>query len=226
MGNNSAVKILWRLPSDVPEHGRRCHYALDLKKAKRALGVSEVSGERFCSSLPFTPDDAAAGTENELQTVVVGDRKDVDLPTVIRESSFYRNMVKRAASGDAPKKALTNLEQFMDDNPERVWENSWVRFPRRALSQYAQIVFERDLLADKRDWTGPKRKDADCFCVKNENADLIRVPVSYLLKISLADSLAGPDVHPLVRCAGRRVPGTFFQRQHLPGNVFLLPGAP
>ena len=88
-----------------------------------------MSGQRFCSSLPFTPGDAAAGTENELQTVVAGDQKDVDLPTVIRESSFYRNMAKRAASGDAPKKALASLEQFLDDNTENVWENSWVRFP-------------------------------------------------------------------------------------------------
>ena len=223
MGDNTAARILWRLPSDEPGDGRRCDYALDLKKAKRALGVSEVSAQRFCASLPFTPGDAAAGTENELQTVVVGDQKDVDLPTVIRESSFYRNMAKRAASGDAPKKALASLEQFLDDNPENVWENSWVRFPRRALSRYAQSVFERDLLADKRDWTGPRRKDADCFRVKNENADLIRVPVSYLLKLSLADSLGGPDVHPLVRRAGEGFMGHFSNDNTSPETFSFYP---
>ena len=160
--------------------------------------------------------------ENELQTVVAGDRRDVDLPIIIKESRFYRNMLKRAASGDAPKKALTSLEQFVEENPENVWENSWVRFPRRVLNRYAENVFERDLLADKRDWTGPRRKDADCFRVTKAGEEHVRVPVSYLLKLALADCLGESRTHPAVRGAGGEFSGAFFQRQHLPGNLLLL----
>ncbi len=198
MGKNTAVEIA----HPVQSYSREPSRFHDLKKIKRALGVSEVSKDRFCLSLPFSLNDAAAGVENELQTVVVGDRRDVDLPIIIRESRFYKNMLKRAASGDAPKKALVGLEQFLDENAEKVWENSWIRFPRRILNRYAENVFERDLLADKKDWTGPKRKDADSFLVTKAGEEHVRVPVSYLLKLALAESLGESRTHPAVRGAG------------------------
>ncbi|MCM2359953.1 MAG: hypothetical protein NDI77_17510, partial [Geobacteraceae bacterium] len=41
-----------------------------------------------------------------------------------------------------PRSLLTDLERFLAGNQENVWENSWVRFPRRNLSPYAGLVFD------------------------------------------------------------------------------------
>jgi hypothetical protein len=37
------------------------------------------------SSLPFAPEDVTAGSESEMQTVVMGKRTDVDLPIFIEQ---------------------------------------------------------------------------------------------------------------------------------------------
>ncbi len=219
MGKNTAAEI----PYTVQPSSREANRFHDLKKIKRALGVSEVSKDRFCLSLPFSLNDAAAGVENELQAVVVGDRRDVDLPIIIKESRFYKNMLKRAASGDAPKKALTSMEQFLDENAENVWENSWVRFPRRVLNGYAENVFQRDLLADKKDWTGPGRKDADCFRVAKAGEEHVRVPVSYLLKLALAECLGESGTHPAVRGAGESFLGHFSNDNTSPETFSFYP---
>ena len=52
-------------------------------------------------SLPFAPADATAGSESEMQTVVMGKRTDVDLPLVIEQSNYLTNIRKRAKSGDS-----------------------------------------------------------------------------------------------------------------------------
>ncbi len=195
----------------------------DVKKIKRVLNMSFTSGDNFCSSLPFSVDDTAAGSENELQAVVSGEHLDVDLPVIIRESSYYKNILKRTASGEFSKKAVISLEQFLDENTEKVWENSWVQFPRSVLNNYAENVFERDLLADKKDWTGPKRQDAGCFCFYKANCEYVRVPVSYLLKISLADSLGGPEVSSVIRNAGETLLGHFSNDNTSPETFSFYP---
>src|SRR5580704_11431532 len=82
--------------------------------------------------LPFVASDATAGSEDELQTVVVGQANDCDLPLTISESRFFRNIARRHASGEAPRSALLELEAFLSDS-RGVWENSWIRFPESRL---------------------------------------------------------------------------------------------
>ena len=96
-------------------------------------------------SLPFAPADATAGSESEMQTVVMGKRTNVDLPIVIEQSNYLANIRKRAKSGDTSTKIMTDLEQYLNANNEGIWENSWVRFPRKKLGKYAEEVFQHDL---------------------------------------------------------------------------------
>jgi hypothetical protein len=158
----------------------------------------------FIESIPFAPGDVTAGCENELQAVVVGSNLDVDLPISIRESTYYTNLLKRARAGDTPRSRVDALEEFLARNRDGVWENSWVRFPRAALSRYASQILDEDLLADKRTPHGPKREDASRFMVAAQGEELFRVPVSYLLKLALAQAVSGPAVHFRVREIGSR----------------------
>jgi len=57
------------------------------------------------SSLPFAPGDTTAGSEAELQTIVEGKKHQVDLPITIEQSNYFADMLRRAAAGDAGKRA-------------------------------------------------------------------------------------------------------------------------
>jgi hypothetical protein len=168
------------------------------------LHVNRTTGQTLIESIPFAPGDVTAGCENELQAVVVGGERDVDLPMAIRESSYYKNLLKRARAGDTPRSRVDALEEFLGANGDGVWENSWVRFPRAALSRYASQILDGDLLADKRTPHGPKRADACRFIVAAEREEFLRVPVSYLLKLALAQAVSGPAVHRRLREIGGR----------------------
>jgi hypothetical protein len=168
------------------------------------LHVERTTGRTFIASIPFAPGDVTAGCENELQAVVVGGDQEVDLPMAIRESSYYRNLLKRAGAGDTPRSRVDALEEFLASNEDHVWENSWVRFPRAALSDYASQIFAKDLRADKSRRRGPKRKDAGRFTVAGEGEAFLRVPVSYLLKLALADAVSGAAFHSRQREIGSR----------------------
>ena len=109
----------------------------------RLLGADPRRPESFAGHLPFAPGDATAGTENELQSAVIGSGDDVDLPMVIAASNYLQNIRKRTLSGEAPQQLITDLERFLADNPSQVWENSWVRFPNSALNENARNVFSR-----------------------------------------------------------------------------------
>ncbi|MBI4667186.1 MAG: hypothetical protein HY751_12350 [Nitrospinae bacterium] len=153
-----------------------------------SLGVNANAGrDAFIESLPFTPGDITAGAENELLAVVVGDKERVDLPRTIAASSYFANVERRAASGDTPKKRLSELEEFLGDNKQGVWENSWARFPRRLLNNYADMALAQDMLEDKRVPDGPRRSDSDRFLLTESGEQIVRVPISYLLKLALAD---------------------------------------
>ena len=78
--------------------------------------------------LPFAPGDITAGTENELQALVVGKRTTVDLPITIERSKYYSNIVRRIAVGEASTELIRELQKFLSNNGQQVWENSWVRF--------------------------------------------------------------------------------------------------
>ena len=162
---------------------------VDVEEILPLLGIDTSSPDRFIESLPFSLNDTTAGTENELQTAVVGRRQHVDLPITIERSNFYSNIVRRANSGDTPRNVLTGIEAYLHGNSERTWENSWVRFPTSTLSPLAREVLEGDLLADKRDPSLGYRKDVDRFLFQERGEQMLRIPVSYLIKLSLADVL-------------------------------------
>lgn len=139
--------------------------------------------------MPFGIGDTTAGMEYELQVAVQGTQEDVDLPMTIRQSSYYRNIEKRAARGDAPHSALADLQAFLDNNGSGIWENSWVRFDAQFMGTFAHTVFAHDLLADKRHPDSPLRGDAHRFRTTENGREVLRIPVSYLLKLALAEMI-------------------------------------
>jgi hypothetical protein len=177
------------------------------RKVFAQLGVSYASREELAATLPFSLNDVTAGSESELQAVVCGAKEDVDLPLLIEQSNFFANMMKRAAAGETPRKAVIDLERFLADNPSQVWENSWVRFPRRRLSRFALDVLENDLLADKKNPTVGTRADAARFKFRDASGEeLLRLPISYLIKLALADLIGSQHILPdMVRQTGIRL---------------------
>ena len=159
--------------------------ACSTEESLRAAGVDAADP----STIPFCGADATAGSETELQVAVSGRRDTVDLPRSIESSSFFDNVARRAEAGDMPKRAVSALEHWLDSADERCWDNSWVRFPRRLLRSWAADVLSSDLLADKSEARGPRRADAERFFVLEGAEEHVRVPISYLLKLALADSL-------------------------------------
>ena len=142
--------------------------------------------ERFCSAtLPFSSNDITAGSETELQASVEGQAEDVDLALVLKESNYFLNMQKRAAAGESPERSVDDLQEFLLGHPSRIWENSWVRIPLRLLASEVREMFERDCVADKENPRGESRSDRKEFFVHHHGEACLRVPVSYLLKLSL-----------------------------------------
>jgi hypothetical protein len=144
-------------------------------------------------SLPFAPGDVTAGSEDELQAVVVGDAAACDLPITIHESRFFKNIAKRSSSGVASRSACLELQQFLNDNGQ-VWENSWVRFPARRLSPHALNTFLADLKIGERGQSKRHRADSVKFTFEQAGETWVRVPISYALKLALAD-VAGTQPH-------------------------------
>ncbi len=172
---------------------------------REALGIDPATPDTFSASLPFAGSDATAGVENELQTVVIGAKDTVDLPRSILQSGYYKNILRRALSGDAPQRLITELDRYLDENPDNAWEHSWVRFPIKCLSPFARSIFYGDLRVDKKVDSSPLRSDAEKFMVKDRGEQCIRVPVSYLLKLSLADAIGSSAFTPQeARRIGRR----------------------
>lgn len=148
--------------------------------------------------------DGTGGAEAEMQVAVRGRSSRVDLPRSIRESSFFADVTRRADAGDTSKHLLDRLEDYLESNDDGVWENSWVRVPRRLLTPYADSIFESDLRRDKADPKSLPRLDAARFVVLDRGEEALRLPVSYLLKLALADSIDG-QTDWLVRAAALRV---------------------
>ncbi|HJZ80278.1 MAG TPA: hypothetical protein VKD91_08025 [Pyrinomonadaceae bacterium] len=136
-------------------------------------------------SLPFTPGDVTAGTENELQAEVCGPPNQVDLPVTLRRSRYFSNLSRRVASDEAPRQLVARLERYLDDQTH-IWANSWVRFPRNSLSAFAAEVLERDLRQSDAP-ASKARSDRSRFVFAGTWGDWARVPISYLLRLSLAD---------------------------------------
>lgn len=170
-------------------------------------GVSFESLEKLTASLPFSHGDVTAGSESELQAVVIGSRAAVDLPQVIEQSNYFANILKRAAAGETPRKVAADLNRFLADNQSSVWENSWVRFSRNRLTEFANRVLEGDLLADKSDPAAGRRVDCNRFIYRDKNGEeMLRLPISYLIKLALADLIGSQDLLPQpIRSTGIRL---------------------
>ncbi|MEW6261862.1 MAG: hypothetical protein AB1641_02185 [Thermodesulfobacteriota bacterium] len=156
-------------------------------EALRCLGVDPSSPDRLTASLPFSGRDLTCGVENELQAVVLGSRSQVDLPQTIERSNYYQNIVKRLRRGELPRRVVADLEHWLADNPDQVWENSWVRVPLDLLCAQARSVLDRDLLADKKNPALGRRSDAGHYSISQNGREHLRIPVSYLLKLALTD---------------------------------------
>ena len=173
-----------------------------LRRIMEMLDVYGLFGLKI-DALPFGLFDTTAGSETELQGIVVGKKGDVDLPITIEESNYFSNIVRRVNAGDATKKIITDLERFLNKNTENVWEHSWVRFPRNRLSPFAEEMLKHDLLADKDDPLTGLRKDVSKFIFFNQGEEFIRVPISYLIKLCLADALGSQkDIPPCIYDTG------------------------
>jgi hypothetical protein len=168
-------------------------------------------------------EDTTAGVENELQAVVSGNAEQVDLPISIRSSNYFKNIIAEAKSGNTSRRTITALALFLENNPTGVWENSWVRFPRYRLSRYANEVFERDLLQDKRAIFGPQRTDRNLFSCRRNGEDLVHIPISYLLKLALADVISQPEADPQVVGIGDRIMGHLLSDNTSPETFSFAP---
>jgi len=168
----------------------RCDVLLDLSDQRNA-------GNPSLDVLPFSPGDVTAGSEDELQAVVIGSSEKCDLPITIRNSRFFRNIARRSASGEAPQRTLNDLQSFLNDSRE-VWENSWVRFPARRLSARALETFHEDIMSDVPGQSARRRTDSAKFIFANEGEDWLRIPVSYVLKLALADLVGTQPYMPEV----------------------------
>ncbi|BBO93116.1 hypothetical protein [Desulfosarcina ovata] len=187
------------------------------------LEIDTATPDGLARSLPFTPYDTTAGAENEYQTAVLGDREQVDLACEIEASGFFRNLKKRARRGDTPQFRITALERFLESNHDRVWENSWVRLPVDALTPYARQVFAEDLQADKRRKDSPQRSDACQFSITMAGCEYLRIPISYLLKLALADAVGHPSVHATIRDAGQAAMNHFLSDNTSPETFSFHP---
>lgn len=153
-------------------------------RALDTLGLSPRTGggERT----PFLGEVISLGVEHELAAAVAGQASRVDQPLVIAESNYYQNLLRRQAAGETPRWAVCELSDWLNRNRDGVWEHSWARLPLASLSGTAAAMWERDLARDKSRPEDGQRTDRDRFFCRLDGAPAIRVPVSYLLRLSLA----------------------------------------
>lgn len=170
------------------------------------LGIDNRSADQLLASLPFADQDTTAGSETELQVAVAGRRGDVDLPLTIEASSYFENLLRRARSGDGSDRPIHALEEFLADNQKGVWENSGVRFPYHRLHGYAREVFQCDLRSDKLNPKSGPRSDHGRYLSGPENNQTVRVPISYLIKLALADLIGRQEKLPgSIKETGRKL---------------------
>jgi hypothetical protein len=171
----------------------RSNERADVRILPALLGIDPSDEKSILNNLPFRPEDVSIGTESEYQTAVIGNQENVDLPVTIRGSAYFANISRRVKTGDTAKRSVYRLEEFMDDNDDRVWENSWVRFPLSRLKEKTHAAFIKDLRSDKADPLSGKRKDCERFFFENKGEMWIRIPASYVLKLALVDILSSDD---------------------------------
>ncbi len=191
-----------------------------VEAARPALDVPGPRERGFLKAIPFTFGDVTAGSETELQVAVLGNCNNVDIPLYIKESAYHANSLRRSAAGETSEWSLKRLVAYLEHNPDGVWENSWVRLPQRGLSRFAADVLRTDLLGDKRSPASGLRTDIDRFFVKAEGDDYLRIPVSYLIKLSLAQLIGSSErLHRLTSRTALKVMNHFSNDNTSPETV-------
>lgn len=177
--------------------------------------------------LPFAGADSSVGMEYELQVAVEGSHRDVDLAASIRNSSYFKNIVKRTARGDLPAGCLESLKEFLYHNESNVWENSWVRFPEHRLTPWTRKLLARDFLADKSVLHPRQRSDVQRFRCIHKGVTHLRLPISYLLKLTLANALTvDENLSPVLFKTGKSLLDNFLSDNTSPEVLsFNIPTA-
>lgn len=175
----------------IGEHFSQNSERADLRLLPELLKIDLSLEEKFIGAMPFGINDITIGTESEYQTAVIGSSDKVDLPITIRESSYFANISRRVKTGDTARRSVRRLEEFLEGNDDSVWENSWVRFPVSRMQPKTVDLLMHDLSSDKADPNSPVRKDYEQFFITKNDEKWIRVPASYLLKLSLTDCFSG-----------------------------------
>ncbi len=195
----------------------RQHGVRDASSAESCLRSTDL--RRLGDGL-FSEADATAGAENELQVAVRGRREDVDLPRQIESSRFYDNL----GSGKGAKRRRFPLERYLEQNPEGLWENSWVCFPARTLAPATEQVFLSDLHSERGNLQSPLRSDSERFLVRRGDDIMLRIPVSYLLKLAQIDAVHSVvPASPAVQDAGRRFSEHFLSDNTSPETLSYAP---
>jgi hypothetical protein len=190
--------------------------------ALASVRLAEVLGSNIAKpeSIPFSVDDVTAGSETELQAAVIGAATAVDLPLSIRSSNYFQNVVSRAATGEMPRRSISRLERYLEDS-DGIWENSWVRFPLGCLGAHASSVFDHDLRADKSTQSTSYRQDVSRFRIVENGRELVRVPISYVVKLALAHALSPRSLPAAIRDTGVRVMNHFLNDNTSPETYSL-----
>ena len=222
MSHLSCIKNTGQMPAETLRQAPVSH-AVNLFKLIHVIGIDTATADGLARTLPFTPPDTTAGAENEYQAAVIGNRHQADLAREIEDSKFFRNLKKRALRGDAPRSRITAVERFLAENVDQVWENSWVRFPVDVLSPFARDVLNVDLRADKCRPDSPSRSDAGRFIIHEDGRKCLRIPISYLLKLALADAVGGPSVHRNIQETGRSAMNHFLSDNTSPETFSFHP---
>lgn len=176
---------------------------------------------------PFAGEDTSVGMEYELQVAVEGGHPDVDLAATIRNSSYFKNITKRTARGDLPPACLDSLKGFLYGNDAGVWENSWVRFPEYRLTPWTRKLLARDFLADKSILHPRQRSDVQRFRCMHKGETHLRLPISYLLKLALANVISVDDtLSPVLFKTGKSLMDNYISDNTSPEVLsFTIPTA-
>ena len=207
MNRSSRLALLWPLENEKKNKVEKP----SLRESLIRLGIDNSSNSRCLESLPFIHGDATVGSESELQVAVIGANQDVDLPLQIKHSNFFANVIKHAVAHDTPKQAITGIEDFLSSNSEGVWENSWVRIPLRTLNSFSMRVLSEDMRSQRDDPLSKPRSDSNKFFIQNTKGEkLLRVPISYLFKLALAQFIGSQERLPIgIKNTALRLMGHF-----------------
>ncbi|MFH1155938.1 MAG: hypothetical protein V1793_19190 [Pseudomonadota bacterium] len=194
-------------------------------RAIQVLGIDMQSLETLAAQLPFSSADTTCGLENEFQAVVMGEKDRVDLPMVISRSACFRNAGRSRSGQDSMSHHCQAFERYLNNNETRVWENSWVRFDRDRLNLHGYQVLDSDLRKDKSNPFSGYREDRHQFLFNENGCDRIRVPVSYLMKLALADAAGTPGTHHRIRSTAKIMMESYVSDNSSPEVLSFYPSS-